>query len=76
MVVILGENEIKTIDDLGDLASDELVEMLPDADLSMEDANTIIMAARAHWFDDEEDAGDDSAPGEEGTEKEKVDEAN
>jgi N utilization substance protein A len=76
MVVILGENEIKTIDDLGDLASDELVEMLPDADLSMDDANTIIMAARAHWFDDEEDAGDDSAPGEEGTEKEKVDEAN
>ena len=75
MVVILGENEIKTIDDLGDLASDELVEMLPDADLSMEDANTIIMAARAHWFDDEEDAGDDGAPGEEGTEKEKVDEA-
>jgi len=75
MLVILGENEIKTIDDLGDLASDELVEMLPDADLSMEDANTIIMAARAHWFDDEEDAGDDGAPGEEGTEKEKVDEA-
>ena len=54
MLVILGENEIKTIDDLGDLASDELIELLPDAELSMEQANDIIMAARAHWFDDDE----------------------
>ena len=27
MLVVLGENQIKTIDDLGDLASDELMEM-------------------------------------------------
>ena len=55
MVVTLGENDIKTIDDLGDLASDELIEMLPEAELNMEEANAIIMAARAHWFDDEEE---------------------
>ena len=52
MLVILGENQIKTVDDLGDLASDELMEMVPDAGLSIEDANSIIMAARAHWFEE------------------------
>ena len=52
MLVVLGENQIKTIDDLGDLASDELMEMVPDAGLSIEDANSIIMAARAHWFEE------------------------
>jgi transcription termination/antitermination protein NusA len=54
MVVTLGENDIKTVDDLGDLASDELIEMLPGVEMAMEEANVIIMAARAHWFDDEE----------------------
>ena len=54
MVVTLGENNIKTVDDLGDLASDELIEMLPGVEMTMEEANVIIMAARAHWFDDEE----------------------
>jgi N utilization substance protein A len=52
MLVVLGENQIKTVDDLGDLASDELMEMVPDAGLSIEDANSIIMAARAHWFEE------------------------
>jgi transcription termination/antitermination protein NusA len=54
MLVILGNNQIKTIDDLGDLASDELIEILPDSGLSIEDANNIIMTARAHWFEDDE----------------------
>ena len=53
MLVIFGENNIKTLDDLGDLASDELLELVPDLNLSEEDANTIIMSARAHWFDDD-----------------------
>jgi N utilization substance protein A len=57
ILVALGENGVKTLDDVGDLASDELVEMLPDADLSQEDADAIIMKARAHWFADEEPAG-------------------
>jgi N utilization substance protein A len=54
MLVVLGQNEIKTLDDLGDLASDELIEMLGDIALSAEAADATIMAARAHWFDDED----------------------
>jgi len=53
MLVTLGEAEVKTLDDLGDLAGDELIETLPDAGFSEEEANAIIMTARAHWFDDE-----------------------
>ena len=53
MVVKLGENEVKTRDDLADLASDELVEMLGDQGVTAKDADRIIMAARAHWFEDE-----------------------
>ena len=49
----LGEHGVKTLDDLGDLASDELLELLPDSGLGEEDANAIIMAARAHWFEDD-----------------------
>lgn len=55
MLVGLGENGVKTRDDLADLAGDELLEMLPDAGLSEAEANDIIMAARAHWFEDEEE---------------------
>ena len=51
MLVALGEKGIKTLDDLGDLASDELREMLPDQKLTEAEANAIIMAARAHWFE-------------------------
>ena len=58
MLVTLGEAGIKTLDDLGDLASDELTSkedgLLRDYDLSPDLANEIIMAARAHWFEDEE----------------------
>jgi N utilization substance protein A len=54
MLVALGEKGIKTLDDLGDLAGDELVEMLPDkAKVTLDEANAIIMRARAHWFADE-----------------------
>ncbi len=52
MLVTLGKNGVKTLDDLGDLAGDELIEMLPEAGLSEDEANTIIMTARAHWFED------------------------
>ncbi|MAR78739.1 MAG: transcription termination/antitermination protein NusA [Rhodospirillaceae bacterium] len=53
MLVTLGQNNIKTLDDLGDLANDELLELFPDSNLTEEDANEIIMTARAHWFDDD-----------------------
>ena len=52
-LVPLGEKGIKTLDDLADLASDELIEILGDQAPSAEEADRIIMAARAHWFDDE-----------------------
>ena len=52
MLVTLGNSGIKTLDDLGDLASDELIEMLGDQAPGVDDANAIIMAARAHWFDE------------------------
>ena len=53
MQVIVGEKGIKTLDNLADLAADELIEMVGKDKLSEEDANTIIMAARAHWFEGE-----------------------
>jgi N utilization substance protein A len=61
MLIALGEKGVKTLDDLADLASDELIEMLGIGSMSMDDANTMIMAARAHWFDDEDGGGAQSA---------------
>lgn len=52
MIVKLGQNNIKTLDDLGDLASDELLELLQSKTLTQEQANDIIMKARAHWFEE------------------------
>ena len=56
MLVTLGEAGVKTLDDVAELASDELQELLPAAGLELEAANAIIMAARAHWFADEDEA--------------------
>jgi N utilization substance protein A len=73
MLVTLGKAGIKTLDDLADLATDELVQkkrvdqrrrksdgnsddkggILAAYGLSDEQGNEIIMAARAHWFDEE-----------------------
>jgi N utilization substance protein A len=53
MLVALGGKGIKTLDDLADLASDELVEIVGEGALDEDAANTVIMAARAHWFDGE-----------------------
>jgi len=82
MLVALGENGVKTLDDLGDLSRDELIGgyeeiegektrvpgVLEGFDLSAEEADAIIMAARAHWFDDEEEptASEDNANEEDG----------
>jgi N utilization substance protein A len=80
MLVTLGKANIRTLDDLADLATDELIQkkrqeprrraesaptsnrsedkggILADYGLSEEQGNEIIMAARAHWFEDEEAA--------------------
>ncbi len=54
MLVALGEKGVKTLDDLADLAGDELIEAVQGvAKLSQDEANAVIMAARAHWFADE-----------------------
>ncbi len=94
MLVTLGKAGIKTLDDLADLATDELIpkkreaprrRVNPDAaagppmkrppqreqdkggvlgeyGLSEEQGNEIIMAARAHWFEDEEPAAPAAGP--------------
>ncbi len=53
-LVKLGEKGVKTLDDLADLASDELMEIVGKGELNEDGANAIIMAARAHWFDGEQ----------------------
>ncbi|HMG46191.1 MAG TPA: transcription termination factor NusA [Allosphingosinicella sp.] len=86
MLVTLGKAGIRTLDDLADLATDELVQkkrpeqrrqresnrpedkggLLADYGLSDEQGNEIIMAARAHWFEDEvvaENDGEDADAG-------------
>ncbi len=63
MLVLLGEKGVKTLDDLADLAGDELVEIVGEANMDETVANEVIMAARAHWFGEdgalEEGAADD-----------------
>ncbi|MGH7049702.1 MAG: transcription termination/antitermination protein NusA, partial [Acetobacteraceae bacterium] len=54
ILVALGEKDIKSLDDLADLASDELIEILGAEVVDEASANAIIMAARAHWFVDGE----------------------
>jgi len=46
----LAGHDINTLDDLADLATDELVEL---TDLETEAASALIVRARAHWFEDE-----------------------
>ncbi|MBE6448447.1 MAG: transcription termination/antitermination protein NusA [Alphaproteobacteria bacterium] len=51
MLLSLANNGIKTIDDLADLAADELIEILGEETISVQEANKIIMNAREHWFE-------------------------
>jgi N utilization substance protein A len=57
MLVTLGEAGVKTLDDLADLSSDELINagdgILRSFNLDPERANAVIMAARQHWFAEE-----------------------
>ena len=56
MILTLAEKGVKNIDDLADLAADELIEMLGENVISETEANDIIMTAREHWFNEEEKA--------------------
>ena len=51
LAAILAEANVRTRDDLADLAVDDLVEI---SGIAAERASELIMAARAHWFGDEE----------------------
>jgi N utilization substance protein A len=66
LLVAVGEKGVKTLDDLADLAADELIEMGAGAGAKLEEdqANAIIMAARKHWFDNEPAATEKPAAGE------------
>ncbi len=86
MLVTLGKAGIKTLDDLADLATDELIQkkrveprrrvesirsedkagILADYGLNDEQGNEIIMAARAHWFEDEGASAPGSDDGDKG----------
>ncbi len=67
-IIKLGENNIKTLDDLADLAGDELVEILGEKEITESTANDLIMKARQHWFAEDDAvaaaiaANADSAP--------------
>ncbi len=82
MLVTLGEAGLKTLDDVADLATDELVlkrkaeprrrndnrkpepdGVLAEYGLTEEQGNEIIMAARAHWFEDEDEPAEAEADG-------------
>ncbi|HYD18185.1 MAG TPA: transcription termination factor NusA [Patescibacteria group bacterium] len=53
-ILALAEKGVKTLDDLGDLAGDELREIVGSDQLTESQANSVIMAARASWFPEEE----------------------
>lgn len=55
-IMQLGAAGVKSLDDLADLAGDELVEILGKDSISETDANALIMKARAHWFADEDNS--------------------
>ena len=63
LLVKLGEKGIKTLDDLADLAGDELVEIIGADEIEAEAANAIIMKAREHWFVEEAADGASGAKG-------------
>lgn len=52
MLVKLGENDVKTADDLGDLATDELIDIVGDKAISRKDAEALIMNIRETWFEE------------------------
>jgi N utilization substance protein A len=60
MAVKIGEKGLKSLDDVADLASDELREIVGTDNLTEAKANEIIMAARAHWFEGDVAGGGES----------------
>ena len=62
MLLTLAEANVRSLDDLADLDNEELIEILSEHELTDDaEAGDIIMAARAHWFDDEDDKAESAA---------------
>jgi len=55
-VVKLGENGVKSVNDLADLAGDELIEILGEGSMKLNAANDMIMKARESWFAGDEES--------------------
>ncbi len=59
MMLKLAENEILKLDDLAELDCEELMNLIGELGLDDEvEAGNIIMAARAHWFEEDETSED------------------
>jgi transcription termination/antitermination protein NusA len=61
LAIKLAENDVKSRDDLADLATDELLEILEEKTMTENDAEALIMRARAHWFENETNENEESA---------------
>ncbi len=64
-ILKVGQNAVKTLDDLADLAGDELVEALGEGELTEAEANNVVMLAREQlgWFADEASEDAEGAEG-------------
>jgi N utilization substance protein A len=71
VIIKLGKNEIKSRDDLADLATDELIEILGEDEMKEKEAEALIMRAREHWFENDENS-ETEASSEESSSEEKV----
>jgi N utilization substance protein A len=60
-ILKLGEAGVKSRDDLADLATDELIEILGEGSMKPSAAEELIMKARAHWFEGENQGGAEAA---------------
>ena len=51
-IIVLAKHDIKNLDDLADLSSDELIEILETGDVKIDKdvADNVILEARKHWF--------------------------
>lgn len=61
LLVAIAKQKIITLDDFADLATDELLDMIPKGSVKQNEAEAMIMEARKHWFADEDAATEAAA---------------
>ncbi len=64
MMVKLGENDVKSLEDIAYLAGDEFVEIVGEEAITIDSANELIMALRSQLFEEEWQAADEAAAAE------------